>query len=84
MRKSKYHELKYNIVGGFMTVVKILELVGSSENSWDGAVQEALAEAAKTVKNIVGIDVLGYKAEVENNKIAKYKAHVRVAFTVER
>jgi len=84
MRKSKYHELKYTIGGDFMTVVKILELVGSSENSWDDAVQEALAEAAKTVKNIVGIDVLGYKAEVENNKIAKYKAHVRVAFTVER
>ena len=51
MRKGKYHELKYTIVGDFMTVVKILELVGSSENSWDDAIQEALTEAAKTVKN---------------------------------
>ena len=67
-----------------MPVVKIIELVGSSENSWEDAVQEALREAAKTVENIVGIDVLGHKAVVKDNKIAKYKAHVKIAFAVER
>ncbi len=67
-----------------MAVIKILEIVGSSENSWDDAVQEALKEAAKTVQGIVGIDVLGHKGEVKDNKIAKYKAHVKIAFTVER
>ena len=67
-----------------MTVVKILELVGSSDNSWDDAVKNALADASKTVEHIVGIDVLGFKAEVTDNKIANYKAHVKVAFTVER
>ena len=67
-----------------MTVVKILELVGSSTISWDDAVQEALKEAAKTIQHIVGIDVLGNKGEIENNKIVKFKAHVRIAFTVER
>jgi flavin-binding protein dodecin len=64
--------------------VKILELIGNSEKSWEDAVQEALREAAKTVKNIVGVDVLGFKAEVKNGKIAKYKAHVKIAFVVER
>ena len=67
-----------------MTVVKVLELVGSSKKSWDDAVQNALEEAAKTVEHIVGIDVLGYKGEVTNNRIDQYKAHVKVAFTVER
>jgi flavin-binding protein dodecin len=67
-----------------MTVVKILELVGSSDNSWDDAVKNALADASKTVEHIVGIDVLGFKAEVTDNKIANYKAHVKVAFSVER
>ena len=43
-----------------MSVVKIIELIGSSEKSWEDAVQEALREA-KTVENIVGIDVLGAK-----------------------
>ena len=65
-------------------VVKILELIGSSEKSWEDAVGEALKEAAKTVKNIVGVDVLGFKADVKNGKIARFKAHVKLAFLVER
>ena len=64
--------------------VKILELIGGSEKSWEDAVQEALREAAKTVRDIVGVDVLGFKADVKNGKITRYKAHVKIAFTVER
>ena len=64
--------------------VKILEVIGSSEKSWEDAVQDALREAAKTVRNIVGVDVLGYKADVKDGKITRYKAHVKIAFTVER
>ncbi|MCK4247611.1 MAG: dodecin domain-containing protein [Methanomicrobia archaeon] len=67
-----------------MSVVKILELVGSSEKSWEDAAQSALKEAGETVKNIVGIDILGYKGEVKDNKIVKFKAHIKVAFTVKR
>jgi len=67
-----------------MTVIKILELVGSSENNWEDAAQNALREASKTVEHIVGIDILGFKGEVKDNEIVKFKAHVKVAFTVER
>ncbi len=67
-----------------MAVVKIIELIGSSEKDWEDAIQEAVKEASKTVKNIVGIDVRGIKADIKNNKIARYKAHVKIAFTVER
>ncbi len=64
--------------------VKILELIGSSEKSWEDAVQEALTDASKTVRNIVGIDVRRFKADVRNGKITKYKAHVKIAFLVQR
>ncbi|HDN82005.1 MAG: dodecin domain-containing protein [Methanomicrobia archaeon] len=67
-----------------MSVVKILELVGSSERSWEDAVQNALKEAEKTVKNITGIDILGYKGDIKENKIVRFKAHVKIAFVVER
>ncbi len=67
-----------------VTVVKIIELMGSSEKSWEDAIQEAVREAAKTVKNIVGVDVRGIKADIENDKIGRYKAHVKIAFIVER
>ena len=66
-----------------MTVVKIIELIGSSPNDWEDAVKNALTEAAKTVKNIKSVYVKSCKAEVENNKIAEYRAVVKIAFVVE-
>jgi hypothetical protein len=41
-----------------MAVVKIIELVGSSTSSSDDAVQQALAEARKTLRNIKAVDVV--------------------------
>ena len=40
-----------------MTVVKIIELIGSSQTNWEDAVKNALAEAARTVDNIKSIYV---------------------------
>ncbi len=67
-----------------MTVVKIIELVGSSPKDWEDATKNALAEAAKTVKNIKSIYVKSCKAKIENNKIVEYRANVKIAFVVER
>jgi hypothetical protein len=66
-----------------MTVVKIIELIGTSEKSWEDAVQEALNRAAKTVRNVRGIDVVRLKAAVKDNKITEYRANVKIAFIVE-
>jgi len=66
-----------------MTVVKIIELVGSSTKGWKDAAENALIEASKTVRNIVGMDVIGCTAKVEKNKIVSYRANVKIAFTVE-
>ncbi len=65
-------------------IVKVIELVGASEKSWEDAARAALNEAAKTVENIVGIDVVGMSAKVEKNKIIGYKANVKVAFVIKR
>ena len=46
-----------------MTVVKIIELIGSSPNNWEDAVKVALTEAAKTVDNIKSIYVKSCKAK---------------------
>ena len=67
-----------------MAVVKIIELVGSSTKDWEEATKNALAEAAKTVKNIKSIYVKRCNAKVENNKIVEYRAVVKIAFIVER
>ncbi len=67
-----------------MPTVKVVELIGISENSWQEAVENALDDASKTIRNISGIDVLGWKAEVKDGKIVNYKANVKIAFVVER
>ncbi len=66
-----------------MAVVKVIELIGASPDGWEEAAQNALAQAAKTVKNIKSVYVKSCKATVENNKIAEYRAVVKVAFVVE-
>ena len=65
-----------------MSVVKIIELVGSSMQSSDDAVKQALAEAQTTLRNIRAVDVVstGLRGEGLN----EWRAHVRVAFVVER
>ncbi len=67
-----------------MAIVKIIELVGSSPKSWEDAVKNALAEAAKTVKNIKSVYVKRINANVEKNKIVEYRAVVKIAFIVDR
>ncbi|MCK4498532.1 dodecin domain-containing protein [Candidatus Bathyarchaeota archaeon] len=67
-----------------MAVVKIIELIGSSPIGWSEAAQNAVTEAAKTVKNIKGVHVKRCTAKVKDNKIVEYHADVKIAFIVER
>ncbi|MGD8566022.1 MAG: dodecin family protein [Candidatus Bathyarchaeota archaeon] len=67
-----------------MPVVKIIELIGSSPNGWSEAAQNAVTEAAKTVKNIKGVHVKRCTAKVKDNRIIQYNADVKIAFIVER
>jgi flavin-binding protein dodecin len=67
-----------------LTVVKIVELIGSSPNGWVEAADDALKEAAKTIKNIKSLHIKRCTAKVENNKILEYRAVVKIAFIVER
>ncbi len=67
-----------------MSVVKIVELIGSSPNSWEEAVRNAVKEAAKTIRNVKGVDVKRFTAKVKNGDIVEYRAVVKIAFVVER
>jgi flavin-binding protein dodecin len=60
--------------------VKVAELVGESPNSWREAVQAAVGEAAQTLGNITGVEVVNLTANVENGQIKEYKANIKVAY----
>jgi len=66
-----------------MAVIKIIELVGQSRTSWEHAVKAAVREAAKTIRNITGVEVLNLTADVEDDEIVMYRANVHIAFRVE-
>ena len=63
-------------------VVKVIELVGSSEESWEQAAQNAVAQASKTLKDLIGLEVVGWTADIKDGKLATYKANVKIAFLV--
>jgi flavin-binding protein dodecin len=67
-----------------MSIVKIVELIGSSPKGWVEAADNALKEAAKTIKNIKSLHVKRCTAKVSDNKIVEYRAVVKIAFIVER
>ncbi|MEM3550489.1 MAG: dodecin family protein [Candidatus Bathyarchaeia archaeon] len=67
-----------------MVVVKVIEVIGTSPKGWNEAAENALKEAAKTVRNIRGMHIKRCTAKVENNKIVEYRAVVKIAFVVER
>jgi len=67
-----------------VAVIKTIDLVGVSPNSWRDAAQQALAEAAKTIRGIEGMDILETSAVVEGNEIKEYHTHVQIAFRLER
>lgn len=67
-----------------MAVVKIVELVGESTESWEDAVRQAVKEASRTVRHISGVEVLNWTGDVdEHGEIIDYKADVQIAFRVE-
>ena len=66
------------------SVMKVIELIGSSSKGWDEAAENAVKEAARTVRNIKGIELKRCSAKVEQDKIVEYRAVVKVAFDVER
>jgi flavin-binding protein dodecin len=64
-----------------MAVTKISELVGSSTQSSDDAVQQALGEARRTLRNIKAVDVVS--TGLRGDGLNEWRAHVRVAFLIE-
>lgn len=66
------------------TVANVIELVADSDTGWVDAVQNAVAEASRTVRNITGVEVTNLTAIVEDGRVASYRANVNLAFKVDR
>lgn len=63
-----------------MSVVKVIEVIASSEKSVEDAIQNAVNEASKTVDNIDSVWVKDIKAHVKNKKVTTYGVITKISF----
>ncbi len=65
-----------------MSIVKIIEVIGSSDKSFDDATRKAVKEASKTVKNIKSININNFNAKVKGDEIVSYGINAKISFEV--
>lgn len=63
-----------------MSVYKIIELVGTSEHSWEDAARKAVETAGKTLKDIRVAEVSELDLKLEEGKFVAYRAKVKISF----
>jgi len=65
------------------SVYKVIELVGTSESSWEEAARAAVESASKSLKNLRIAEINKLDMRVENGKIAAFRARVSLSFKYE-
>ena len=62
------------------SVYKVIELVGTSEESWEKAARAAVETAAKSLKDLRIAEVLQLDMQIDDGKVRLYRAKVKVSF----
>ncbi len=65
------------------SVYKVIELVGTSSESWDKAAAVAVAMAARTLRDMRIAEVVEQDMQIEDGKILNYRTKVRISFKYE-
>ena len=65
------------------SIYKIVELVGTSDVSWEEAAKNAVETAAKTLKDLRIAEITKLDMKVENGKVSAYRARVNLSFKYE-
>ena len=67
-----------------MPIVKVIEVIASSEKSFDDAVKQAVKETSRTIRNIDSVYVKDMKAHVKDGKIKSYGVICKVSFRLDK
>lgn len=67
-----------------MAIVKVIEVLSNSKESWEDAVQKATTHAAKSLRNIRTVNVGNMSATLDSKgKIKEYRVNVKISFELE-
>ena len=62
--------------------IKIIEIIGVSDKSWEDAARTAVTKAAESVEKITGVEAVSFTARVTDGKIVSYNTTCKIAFVV--
>lgn len=66
-----------------MAIVKVIEVIATSEKSIEDAIEQAVAEVSKTVRNIDSVYIKDIKAHVKDGKVSTYGCICQISFRVD-
>ena len=64
-------------------VYKVEEIVGSSENGIEDAIESAISRAGKTIRNLAWFEVSEIRGHIEDGEVAHYQVKLKVGFTLD-
>ncbi len=66
-----------------MAILKVIEVLSSSETSWEDATRKAIAQAAKSLKNIRSAYVQDQSAVVKEGNVLEFRVNLKITFELE-
>ena len=65
------------------SVYKVIELVGTSDESWERAAAAAVERAGQTLRNLRIAEVVEQDMQIEDGKVSAYRIKIKVSFKFE-
>lgn len=65
-----------------MAILKVIEILSSSEKSWEDATKKAVKKASKSVNNIRSAYVQSQSAVVNGDKVTEFRVNLKITFEV--
>ncbi len=63
-----------------MSIYKVIEIVGTSESSWEEAAKSAVEKAAESLEDLRVAEVVSEDLKIENGKVVAYRTKVSISF----
>jgi dodecin len=67
-----------------MAVVKVVELLAESQEGWEDAARQAVAEATESIRGVRSVYISEFQAIVENDKVSAFRVNAKVSFVLEK
>ena len=64
-------------------IYRVIQIVGSSDKSFDDAIHRAVARASKTLRDLRWFEVVETRGHIENGKISHFQVTLKVGFTLD-